>query len=108
MIIFLLSIGLIVKITGDILRLTKAVRQIKTTEKQVSKLKEEKEKLSQEYQYYSSEDFIEEEARNKLNMARPGETIVILPPNLEELLSRPKTSKESFIPNWKKWWNLFF
>ena len=77
-------------------------------EEKVLRLEEKKKELSEKYQYYQTPEFIEEEARNKLNMAKPGETIVILPPNLEELLSRSKTQAEPLIPNWKKWWNLFF
>ena len=106
--IILLGVLLIVKITGNFLRLFKAVQQIKTMEEQVLKLEKEKEKLSLKYQYYQTPEFIEEEARNKLNMAKPGETIVILPPNLGEFLNHPKNKDSPSLPNWKKWWDLFF
>jgi len=107
-IIILLGMVFIVKLTGDFLRLIKASQRIKLMEEKVLKLEEKKKELSEKYQYYQTPEFIEEEARNKLNMAKPGETIVILPPNLGEVLSRPKTQVEPPIPNWKKWWNLFF
>jgi len=107
-IIIVLGIAFIVKLTGDFLHLLKASQRIKIMEEKVFKLEEKKKELSAKYQYYQTPEFIEEEARNKLNMAKPGETIVILPPNLEELLNRPKTKTEPLIPNWKKWWNLFF
>jgi len=50
------------------------------------------------------------EARNKLSMAREEETIVILPPNVEELVGflEEETSEEEQLPNWKRWWRLFF
>lgn len=106
--IFLVSTGLIVKIVGDILRFLKTEEKIKEVEKRVVQLEEEKRKLSQKYQYYQSSEFIEEEARNKLNMARPGETVIILPPNFQELIGSKKGKQEEKIPNWKRWWKLFF
>lgn len=108
LIFLFLGIGLIVKLTRDIFRLLKAGGQIKLAEEKVLKLEKEKEELSQKYQYYQSPEFIEEEARNKLNMAKPGETIVILPPNLEEILGRQKPEQKTDLPNWEKWWKLFF
>jgi len=93
-IIILLGICFIVKLTGDFLRLLKASQRIKVMEEKVLKLEEKKRNLSAKYQYYQTPEFIEEEARNKLNMAKPGETIVILPPNLEELLNRSRAQNE--------------
>ena len=103
-----IGVGLIIKLSGDILRLLKAGQKVKLAEERVFELEKEKEKLSEKRQYYQSQDFVEEEARNKLNMAKPGETIVILPPNLEEILGKQKQSSSPFLPNWKKWWKLFF
>jgi cell division protein FtsB len=102
------GVGLIIKLSGDILRSLKAGQQVKLAEERVFKLEKEKEKLSEKRQYYQSQDFLEEEARNKLNMAKPGETIVILPPNLEEILGKQKQNSSPEIPNWKRWWKLFF
>jgi len=107
-IIIILGIGFIVKLTGDFLRLLKAGQKIKVMEERVLRLEERKKELSSKYQYYQTPEFIEEEARNKLNMAKPGETIVILPPNLSELLNHSKAKTEPSLPNWRKWWNLFF
>jgi len=104
----IIGLGLIIKFTGDVNRLLKSIYQIKLMENRILELEKKKEIVLKKYQYYQSEDFIEEEARNKLNMAKPGETIVILPPNLSELLNRSRIQTEASLPNWKKWWNLFF
>lgn len=108
LVVIILGLCLIVKLSKDILRLLKAGEQIRLAEQRVLQLEKEKKELSEKRQYYYSQDFIEEEARNKLNMARPGETIVILPPNLEELLGRQKLKQALELPNWKRWWKLFF
>ena len=106
--IIILGISLIVNLSRDILRLLKAADQVKLAEQKVEELKTEKEKLVKKKEYYQSAEFIEEEARNRLNMARPGETIVVLPANIEELASRRQRSQTPDLPNWEKWWRLFF
>ncbi len=107
-IVILIGILLIIKLSRDILRLLKSGEQVKLAQDQVQLLEEEKQVLLEKYQYYQSDEFIEEEARNKLNMARPGETIVILPPNVGELVGRTNSQPEPEIPNWQKWYQLFF
>jgi hypothetical protein len=52
--------------------------------------------------------FVEEEARNKLFLAKPGEGIVIIPTDvLSTTSSKTKKALDS-RPNWQKWWELFF
>lgn len=106
--IIVVGISLIVNLTRDILRLLKAGERIKQAENRLEKTKEENKQLFEKKDYYASEEFIEEIARNKLNMARPGETIVVLPPNLAEVVGRKEKETLSELPNWRKWWNLFF
>ncbi|MBI2039620.1 septum formation initiator family protein [Candidatus Microgenomates bacterium] len=63
-----------------------------------------KEKLSQ----IQSEEFIEEQARNKLGLAKAGETVVIIPEEkLKEVLGTSE-SAQIRLPNWLGWWRLFF
>lgn len=53
-------------------------------------------------------DFVEEEARNKLFLAKPGEGVIMLP---QDALSASHASRQVHYdtrPNWLKWWELFF
>jgi len=55
--------------------------------------------------------YIEQEARNKLGLAKPGETVVIMPEATlsgKEAESPKQPQSAPFEPNWKKWWRLFF
>ena len=106
--IMLIGLGLIISLTKDISRLLQAAGRVKLVEEKAQKLKEEQQKLLEKRAYFQSEEFIEEEARNKLNMVKPGETVVILPPNLAQALGREEKLAVPEIPNWRKWWNLFF
>lgn len=75
-------------------------------EKKIAELKKEHQQLSAELKKVKSKEFIEKEAREKLNMGKPGEVIVILP-KLQEHKDL-KTQEQEEMPNWQKWYNLFF
>ena len=106
--ITLIGLGLIIGLTKDISRLLRASDRVKSVAEKARKLKEEQQKLLEKKAYYLSEEFVEEEARNKLNMVKPGETVVILPPNLAQVLGREEKPAAPAIPNWRQWWHLFF
>lgn len=53
--------------------------------------------------------FVEEEARNKLFLVKPGEGIVVVAPT--EYMPTPKQAemkKKDMRPNWEKWRDLFW
>ena len=107
-IIVIIGIGLIISLSRNIYRLLQAGNQVKLTEQNLEELEKEHQELQEQRDYYQSEEFIEEEARNKLNMSKPGETVVILPPNISGSSGETASSEISEIPNWRKWFNLFF
>lgn len=73
----------------------------------VDKHKYENQVLKNKLKSIESSEFIEEEARNKLFLVKPGEQIVVFSEkNLEATISskiKPKDTR----PNWKKWYDLF-
>lgn len=106
--ILIVGIGLIVNLSRDILRLLKAGDRVRQTQLQVEELEKRHLEFEELKKYYQSEEFIEEQARNKLNLVREGETIVILPPNVGELVGWEEKENPQEIPNWRKWFKLFF
>lgn len=70
----------------------------------LDKEKKENLRLKSQLTYVASNQFIEEEARNKLFMVKPGESGVILPPDLGS--GKPASSAHE-LPIWQKWLNLF-
>ena len=106
--ILIIGIGLIINLSRDIFRLLKADDRIDQARFQAEKMAEKNAELRDLKEYYESEEFIEEQARNKLNLSKEGEAVVILPPNVEELVGWEEPQKIPEIPNWKRWWNLFF
>ncbi len=65
--------------------------------------KTENRKLKAELSYVKTQGFIEEEARNKLFLTKPGENVVIFP-TASSSASQKMGAKEE---NWQKWLNLF-
>ncbi len=75
----------------------------------------ENSKLAKELTQTQGQEFIERVARDKLNMSKKGETVVVVPQDLaDNLASINATLSASFwnppeiIPNWKKWLKLFW
>ncbi len=106
-IIILIGVGLIVSLSRDIVRLLRSGEELGLAEEKVIELEQERANLEQKKEYYQSEEFVEEIARNKLNMAKEEETIVILPENIRDILGYRDSQLPEFVPNWKQWLNLF-
>ena len=107
-IIIIAGIGLIVNLSKDIMRLLRSGDELKLAEQKVIELEEERVLLKEKKEYYQSEEFVEEVARNKLNMSKEGETIVILPEDVQSILGTKNSQIPEFIPSWKQWVNLFW
>lgn len=60
--------------------------------------------LKERRYYVKTNEFIERDAREKLNMVQPGEYVILLPPpsTQQKSIKKPDDSE-----NWEKWLNLF-
>jgi cell division protein DivIC len=61
--------------------------------------------LKEQLFYVKTDDFIQNQARDKLGMVQPGEHIIIVPEATNPNKKPPVTDN---ISNWQKWWRLFF
>lgn len=77
-------------------------------QKELEKQKKDNKELNREYERAKKTEFIEEEARNKLFLVKPGESEVILPAISSQASGLGKANSSQNTPNWQKWWNLFF
>ncbi len=78
---------------------------IKQAEDRLSEAKKKNESLQKQLAQVESKEFIEREARNKLNLGREGETVVILPPITPEISPTPTIIDN--LQNWQKWIKVF-
>lgn len=109
-ILLLFGLYLIVSFSRDILDLYQKSKEIGKEQLKLEELQIKNEELKKQLEYVKSAEFLEKETREKLGLAKEGEAVVILPENVEELISgnQSQISANQQIPNWKKWWRLFF
>ncbi len=79
---------------------------VTSAQEELNKAKEQNKALKSKLSLADSPQFIEEEARNKLFLVKPGEEILITK-DVRNASSSAK-SNENEKPNWQKWWELFF
>lgn len=104
---FLVSILLIVNSIRRLLAFKTTTERVGEAEERLVRLRRENEELKQELEYKRGQEFAEKEIRDKLGLAKPGEAVVVLPKN--DRLQSQVTSEQSIeIPNYTKWWRLFF
>lgn len=104
---FIIILVLLFVIRNNISSIVNGLKNQNTAENIAEKLasEEKKNKFLQERLFYvKTNQFVEEEAREKLGMLRPGEYIVIAPPTP---LNRERIEIDT-KPNWEKWFELFF
>ena len=79
---------LIVSLVRGIAITVKTSRQVEALAKDVETLQQVNDDYKEELAYRETPNFVEQEARNKLNMIQPGETVVIInqPQEVESVL----------------------
>lgn len=76
---------------------------------ELSGLQKKNKELREKLAYTQTIKFVEMIARDKLNLARPNETIVIIPQaEIKKILGAWQEKKEEIIPNWQGWLRLFW
>jgi len=106
-VLFLAGIYFSISLSRQIWTLWQQKDRLAVSQKNYEEAKGENEKLKSELEYKQSDKFLEEEARNKLNMAKEGEEIVILPKDAQESQQEEKKEPKK-LANWQKWLNLLF
>lgn len=103
-----LSLVILFNLTKQIISALQAGGRLDTAMEDLAKLQKENSSLQKKLAEVKSPQFIEEEARNKLNFSRFGETLVIVSPkDLERVLGVNKEASPIPIPNWQSWLRLF-
>jgi len=100
--IFIFTLWLIFSVGRQVYSLFKAGGRVSSAEQKTSQLEQEKEKLEKELAARDSNEFIEKEARDKLGLAKEGETIAILPKKLQ-VEPQPQVAGQPQISNFSRW-----
>jgi cell division protein FtsB len=75
----------------------------------VADLQRKNEQFKQKLTQVNTVEFVEQQARNKMNLSRPDETVIIIPQQqLQTIISMNTESEDTRMPNWQGWLKLFF
>lgn len=105
--VLIFEVYLIISFSRSVWDLWEKQEAIETARDSVAKLTDENKKLKSRLEYVKSEEFMEKEAREKLNLVKPGETIVIIPQSVLEAATA-SAAPTPVPPNWEQWMRLFF
>jgi cell division protein FtsB len=94
----------------SISRVNQANRRIQEAKDKVTGLKNESKTLEDELKVMQSDAYLQAQLRNKLGLAREGETVIVLPdPESLRGLVPQIPEEEDMLPDpiWKRWAKLF-
>mgnify|MGYP001610879909 CR=1 FL=1 len=112
LIVVLLGLVLIVGLGGSSYRLWKRRDIVAERQTVLTELEGEHAGLKRQLQDAQSEGFVERMAREKLGLVKEGESVVIIsndnPPAGGQMTNETARENLQNVPNWKRWWKLFF
>lgn len=86
----------------------KVAKEINGLEQDIVNFKKENEELIKNREYFQSQEFLEDEARKKLNMVKEGETVVMITNTDDMKQEENLSSSKNKISNFKLWLEYFF
>ena len=114
-ILSVLFIAATINVTRTTFNILRSSERLEITKEEISQLEKEKESLEHELAYKNTDEYVEEKARNDLNMIRPGEKVFVVPNILgkQNSLNKQKINDSVNTDNSKKsnaemWIDLFF
>ena len=101
--VLIIGIILIIELSRSVMDLLDKGKIIEQTQKRLERAKAKNKELKKRLAEVQSLAFIEKQAREKLNLAREGEVVVILP----KITPEPEIEEAKELANWQKWLKLF-
>ncbi|MDP3994106.1 MAG: septum formation initiator family protein [Candidatus Doudnabacteria bacterium] len=82
--------------------------EIRGLETEIARLESQNQDLAGLLEYFKTTAYKERQARSILNLKKPGEFAVALPPREEEGAGQGPQAEEIYASNFKKWREYFF
>lgn len=84
-------------------------QEIKELQGKIEELEKSNTDLAEMEKYFQSEEFLEKEARLKLNLIRDGEKLIIVKEEKQDSIEeQSEEEKSENISNFRNWWKYFF
>lgn len=120
----LLLILIIINLGRESYRKRQLTKEVNNLKLEIERLEGSNQQFANLMDYFKEESFLEKEARLKLNLKKPGESVVILSDyfnddanldaatnvnhNIEEEKTAPENIRGEETINYWKWWEYFF
>lgn len=105
----ILAVIILYGFSQQIINSLQAGKRLEIAQQELVQAKIKNEQLKKTLQDVKKISYIEYIARDKLNMARPNETVFIIPDKVLDQALAPKEKKaEEKVPNYQGWIRLFF
>ncbi len=94
-------------------RSRKIEKEVEGLRQEAKRIQNENEQLTERIAYFETPEFQEKIAKEKLNLQKPDETVVVVKQGVkkEEAVAGETIAVEDQqreVPNYLKWWNFFF
>lgn len=109
-IVILVSLFMIISLSRSVGDLWGRRNIVEQEQKRLSELEKKHEELVEKYDLVQTPGFVEREARDRLGMAKEGDTIILMDQSSVGAYSPKGTGDGSLeeLSNWKQWWEVFF
>lgn len=98
---------LIISFSRSVWDLWQKQGEIGKAKARVEDLRAENNRLRGQLEYTKTDEFVEKEAREKLKLVKPDETVVMIPDSVLKAATA-SASPTPPPPNWEQWMRLFF
>lgn len=116
--VILVCLFIIQGLSRGLIELSAQERRLGRAQSQLEKLQQKQVELKQQLEYFRSDEYVEKIARDKLLLAKEGETVLILPQEMKNSEFSAKggsafgrniqhSPAEPDLPNWQKWAKVF-
>lgn len=104
--ILIFEVYLIITLSRSVWDLWEKQAELEIVKEKVDKLARENKRLQGEYGYVQTDEFVEKQAREKLKLVKPNETVVVIPESVLRAATASATPTP-VPPNWVQWMRLF-
>ena len=106
--IIIASFFIINNLVQSIYTLWQKQHLVDSVKKELEREREENEELKRKLSLVKDPDFIEEEARNKLFLTKPGEGVIVISKDALPATSAAQITPPDTRANWERWRDTFF
>lgn len=98
---------LIVVLSQNLREVLSVRERVKEARGKVEELEQEQAGLKDSLKEVESAEFVEQQIRDELMLAKPGETVVVVPPPFAKATEGKQVVEQKELANWQKWVRLF-